>query len=138
MHSHYVLDSYAILALLNNESGAARVEALLQQAKNVEVTLSISLINLGEIAYIIERRWGQAKLRTVLAYLEETSLNIMPASKERVLAAANIKAHYPMAYADAFAAALGKELSATLLTGNPEFQIISDHLTIEWLSENRA
>jgi ribonuclease VapC len=138
LSNHYVLDSYAILALLNNESGAARVEALLQQAENNEVTLSMSLINLGEGAYIIERRWGQEKLRTILAYLEETSLNIVPATKERVLAAANIKAHYPMAFADAFAAALSKELSATLLTGDPEFQIISDQITVEWLSENSA
>jgi len=138
LHNQYVLDSYAILALLNDESGAARIATLLQQAENDEVTLSMSLINLGELAYIVERRWGQEKLRTVLAYLEETALNIVPASKERVLAAATIKARYPMAYADAFAASLGRELSATLLTGDPEFQIISDQVAIEWLSEGDA
>ncbi len=135
MNNHYVLDSYAILALLNDESGAARVETLLQQAEDDEVILSMSLINLGELAYIVERRWGQEKLRTILAYLEETAVKVVPATRERVLAAANIKAQYPMAYADAFAASLTKELSATLLTGDPEFQIISNQLTIEWLSE---
>lgn len=138
MNNHYILDSYAVLALLNDESGASRVELLLQQAEKDEVALSMSLINFGELAYIVERRWSQEKLRTILAYLEETAVEIVPATKERVLAAANIKAHYPMAYADAFAAALCKELSATLLTGDPEFQIISEHLTIEWLSENAA
>ncbi|MCP4418207.1 MAG: type II toxin-antitoxin system VapC family toxin [Chloroflexi bacterium] len=136
MNNHYVLDSYAILALLNDESGAARVETLLQQAEKDEVTLSLSLINLGELAYIIERRWGQEKLRTILAYLEETAIKVVPANRERVLTAANIKAQYPMAYADAFAAALTKEFSATLLTGDPEFQIISDQIRIEWLREH--
>jgi predicted nucleic acid-binding protein len=136
LNNHYVLDSYAILTLLNDESGADRVEALLQQAEKDEIILSMSLINLGEIAYIVERRWGQAKLRTVLAYLEETAVKIIPATRERVLDAANIKAQYPMAYADAFAAMLAKELSATLLTGDPEFQIISDQIAVEWLSEN--
>ncbi len=136
MDNHYILDSYAILALLNDEIGAARVETLFQQAQHDEVILSMSLINLGEIAYIIERRWGQEKLRTVLAYLEESPMNIVPVTKEQVFAAAHFKARYPIAYADAFAATLAKELSATLLTGDPEFQVINDQITIEWLSNN--
>ncbi|WP_420645789.1 PIN domain-containing protein [Candidatus Leptofilum sp.] len=133
MNNQYVLDSYALLALLNNEPGAARVEALLQDAKSEKVSLSMSLLNLGELAYIIERRWGQEKLRTILAYLEETPVEIMAATKDRVFAAATFKAQYPIAYADAFAAALAEELSATLLTGDAEFQTMSSRIKIEWL-----
>lgn len=135
MDNYYILDSYAILALLNDEPSAPRIEMLLQQAQRNEITLSMSLINLGEIAYIIERRWGQEKLRIVLAYLEEAPIKIVPATKERVFAAAHFKARYPIAYADAFAVALAKESSATLLTGDPEFQIISNQITVEWLSK---
>ncbi|GJM42930.1 MAG: twitching motility protein PilT [Ardenticatenaceae bacterium] len=136
MNNQYVLDSYAILALLNNESGAARIETLLHDAQNDNVNLSMSVINLGELAYIVERRWGQEQLRTILAYLEETPVSIMPATKERVFAAATIKAQHPLAYADAFAAALTKELSATLLTGDPEFHKIEGQIEIEWLRKN--
>jgi ribonuclease VapC len=65
--NHIVLDSYTLLALLNDEPGAARVEDLLRQAEAGEVELSLSVINLGELAYIVERRWGPEKLRAALA-----------------------------------------------------------------------
>jgi ribonuclease VapC len=128
-----VLDSFAILALLNNEPGAARVEDLLRQTGEGSRVV-ISLINLGEVAYIVERRWGAEKLRAMLAYLEAAALEVVAVDRDRVFAAAHIKARYPLAYADAFAVALARELEAILLTGDPEFKGVSDFITIEWLS----
>ncbi len=135
MTSRIVLDSYALLALLNDEPGAARVEDLLRQAKSGEVELSMSVINLGELAYIVERRWGPEKLRAVLAYIEETKIQIVTVDKPHVLAAAHIKAQNPLSYADAFAAALAQELNVTLLTGDPEFEAVSSQISIEWLAK---
>ena len=135
MTSHYVLDSFALLALLNDEPGAARVEDLLRQAEAGEAELSLSVINLGELAYIIERRWGPEKLRAILAYIEETKIQLAAADKSRVLAAAHIKAQNALSYADAFAATLTQELNATLLTGDPEFEAVSSQITIEWLAK---
>ncbi len=56
---------------------------------------------------------------------------------ERVLAltAAHIKAEYPLAYADAFAAALAMNKDATLVTGDPEFMVLKDCLPIQWLGQ---
>lgn len=135
MNSNYVLDSYAIMAMLNKESGAMRVKALLQASENNDVTLSMSMINLGELAYIIDRRWGSKKVQDILAYLEETPIHMVEASKERIFAAAYIKAHHPMSYADAFAAALAQEIDGILLTGDPEFQSLADQIHIEWLEK---
>ncbi|MCB9418980.1 MAG: type II toxin-antitoxin system VapC family toxin [Ardenticatenaceae bacterium] len=135
MTNRYVLDSYALLALLNDEPGAARVEDLLRQAEAGETDLSLSVINLGELAYIIERRWGPEKLRAILAYIEATKIQLATANQPRVLAAAHIKAQNPLSYADAFAAALTQELNATLLTGDPEFEAVSSQMTIEWLAK---
>lgn len=95
----------------------------------------MSLINLGEVAYIVERRWGAEKLRTMLAFLEATALEIIGVDQERVFAAAHVKASYPLAYADAFAVALTRELDATLLTGDPEFKVLTDLIAIEWLAD---
>jgi ribonuclease VapC len=131
--SRIVLDSYALLALLNDEPGAARVEDLLRQAEAGEVDLSLSVINLGELAYIVERRWGPEKLRAVLAYIEETKIQLVAVDLPRALAAAHIKAQYPFAYADAFTAVLSQELEATLLTGDPEFETVQSLIAIEWL-----
>lgn len=125
-----------MLALLNNESGATQVEDVLRQAE-MGVRVVMSLINLGEVAYIVERRWGTEKLRTMLAFLEATALEVIAVDRNHVFAAAHIKASYPLAYADAFAVALARELNATLLTGDPEFKALSDLITIEWLTAGR-
>lgn len=131
--SRYVLDSYAILALLKEERGAERVAAILQEVLRGNAQVSMSLINLGEVTYIVERRWNLEKARDVLAYLDSAGIEFFQVTRERVLAAAHLKARHPIAYADAFAAALAQEQSATLVTGDPEFRTLAERLTIEWL-----
>lgn len=133
--NHYVLDSYAVLALLGNELGASRVEKLMLQAQSGKIKLWMSLINLGEVAYIIERRWGVEKLRAMLAYLEATALLLAEVNKDQVLAAAHIKATYTVGYADAFAIALAKQHTAVLVTGDPEYRQLEHQIDIEWLAE---
>lgn len=53
--------------------------------------------------------------------------------RELVLGAAHIKAEYPIAYADAFAAALAQHHRTTLVTGNPEFKALEELVEIQWL-----
>jgi len=55
-------------------------------------------------------------------------------NEQRVLAAAHIKAHYPLSYADAFAVALAQELDATVVTGDPEFKTAESLVPVLWLS----
>lgn len=54
-------------------------------------------------------------------------------TEERVWAAARLKADYPIAYADAFAAALTIELGAQLVTGDPEYRSLETNLPVKWL-----
>lgn len=131
----YVLDSYAVLALLGNEPGAGRVEKLMLEARSGNVELWMSLINLGEVAYIIERRWGVERLRAMLAYLEATALSLVEVDKEQVFGAAHIKATHTVSYADAFAIALTMQHSAVLVTGDPEYGQLEHLIDIEWLAE---
>ncbi len=50
MKARYVLDAWAILALLQKEEPAAsRVKHLLQEKRKDSVDLFISIINLGEV-----------------------------------------------------------------------------------------
>ena len=81
---------------------------LLWQAQEGEVRLLMTWVNLGEVAYIVERRWGIHRLHQVLSTLEATAVEVMPVERELALAAAHIKAKHPLAYADAFAAALAE------------------------------
>ena len=132
----WVLDSFAVLALLGDEPGSEEVSRLLRRAETGETRVLMTWVNVGEIAYIVERRWGEDRLLQVLAALEATALEIVPVARELALAAAHIKATHPLAYADAFAAALTKNSEATLLTGDPEFQRLEDSMDIQWLRQD--
>ena len=129
----FVLDSFALLVYLQDEPAAARVEELLENAGKEKCRLFLSLINLGELLYITERRGGVAKAQAALALIQQLPIEIVPAEEQMVYAAAHIKANYPLSYADAFAVAVAVERNATILSGDPEFQSVETLATIEWL-----
>jgi len=130
----FVLDSFALLAHFQDENGDGRVVDLLEQAQQGKCRIFLTLINLGESCYLIERRRGLRDVHLVLAAIDSLPIEILPADRDAVLAAAHLKAQYPISYADAFAAAAAQSLSATLLTGDPEFKMLAHVLQIEWLA----
>jgi len=131
----FVLDSYALLAYLGGEVGEGRVKEILQDASLGESCALISLINLGEVVYITERERGLAKAQEVLAIIEQLSVEILPVDRQTVLAAAHVKAQYPVAYADAFAITAAQIHDGVVLTGDPEFEAVKDIVRIEWIGE---
>ena len=131
----YVLDSYALLAFFEDETGSKRVSDLLEAATNGNCRLYLCIINLGEILYIIERERGLSKAQETLARIDEFPIEIVDADRNLTLAAAHLKSDCPVAYADCFAAALTMLKEAALVTGDIEFKKIqqSHHIQIEWL-----
>ena len=129
----FILDSYAMLALLEGERGAERVRAVLEAARRVETLAYLSLINLGEVLYIIERERGLITTQKTLAAVEQLPLEILPVTRKRVLEAAHIKANSTVAYSDAFVIAAAQEFQATILTGDPEFVQAESFVRVEWL-----
>jgi predicted nucleic acid-binding protein len=109
-----VLDSWAVLRWLEGtEPIAARVEAA------VADEAVMSWINLGEVFYIVWRASGETVARDTVTDIRAL-VTLDEATSERVLAAARIKAEFPMALGDAFAAATAVAHHAPLLTGDPE------------------
>jgi predicted nucleic acid-binding protein len=133
----YLLDSFALLAYLNDEPGGDRVQEMLTLAKSHKCRLVMSLINLGEVLYITERKRGLSTAQTVQALLESLPLELLEASRDLILDAAHIKALHPISYADAFAVALAIRESAIILTGDPEYQSIEDLVRIDWLQTRK-
>ena len=129
----YILDSYAVLAMLAGEQGAVRVQAILEAAQREEAQVYLSLINLGEILYITERERGLPLAQKTLSAIDQLSLTILAVTRDRVLAAAHLKANFPMAYADAFATAAAQEFDGIVVTGDPEFSMVETLIQIEWL-----
>ncbi len=134
MNNRYILDSWAFLALVNREEPAAsRVRAILKAAIEGNAVLFMSFINLGEVYYSAGRRHGMRAAKNALQYIEKSPINMHPVYKRQVLAAANYKMSYRVAYADAFAAAAAEELNAILLTGDPELFALDGKIQIERL-----
>jgi predicted nucleic acid-binding protein len=129
----YVLDSFAVLAYLDSEIGGERVQTILEEASEGKAQVMLSIINLGEVLYITEREVGLVQAQAALAAVEQLPIEILPATKGAVLAAAHVKANYPVAYADAFAIVAARESSGTIITGDPEFQAIQELVAVEWL-----
>lgn len=129
----YVLDSYAVLALLGGEAGSDEVASILRRSEDQGARVLMSWVNAGEVAYIIERRWGRAKVHQVLGLLEAVPIEWVAAGRELALRAAQITAQNPLAYADAFAAALALSVEGILITGDPEFGAVAGTVAIQWL-----
>jgi predicted nucleic acid-binding protein len=131
----FILDSFALLAYLQDEPAAPRVETLLENAKKEKCRLMISVINLGEILYITERRGGVSKAQDALALIQQLPVEILPADEKAVFSAAHIKANYAISYADSFVVAAAVEKDAVILTNDPEFESTKLIVRVEWLKE---
>ena len=135
MNETFVLDSFAVLALLGREPGSQQVADLLRKAQEEKTRVLMTWVNVGEVAYIVKRRWGVERLYAVLAMMEATALEIVSVERELALMAAHIKAEHAIAYADTFAAALAEHCTAKLVTGDPGFKLLEGILDIHWLPQ---
>jgi ribonuclease VapC len=129
----YILDSFALLAYFSGERGAEKVEEILIDASGNACNVAMSLINLGEVLYITERERGLARTQESLALIEQLPIEILPVNRPDVLSAAHIKAHFPVAYADAFAIVATQSHDGVLITGDPEFKVVEKDIRIEWI-----
>jgi ribonuclease VapC len=129
----YVLDSYAVLAYFQDEEGAAQVEGLLREAAAGKASLILSAVNLGEVAYITQRKAGAGGRRKLLSALDVLPVAIVDADRGLALAAAEIKAKHAVSYADCFALALARRSGGTVVTGDPEFKKAEGVAPVHWL-----
>jgi len=131
--SSIVFDSFALLRFFYQESGAEKVQMLLNEAIRSETELLISAINVGELIYIVQRRSGeQAKLQ-MLVKLESLGFTTLPCPNKLIFRAAEIKARFAMSYADTFVVASALEHGAPLVTGDPEFRLVEHLVKILWV-----
>ena len=129
----YVLDSYAVLAYLKEEAGYEMVLNRIEEANEGKSKLFMSVLNLGEVLYIVERERGLFKAQEVLALIDELPITMESVDRELTLSAAHLKAQYPIAYADCFAVALAQQKEAVLISGDSDFEKLAEIVALEWL-----
>ena len=66
----FVLDTSAVLALRSDESGADRVQTLLQQARRKQCQLLVSFMTRMELLYSIRREAGEDAARHALRMID--------------------------------------------------------------------
>ena len=130
----FVLDSFALIAFFENELGADKVAEILRDINRNKVRGFMSVINWGEIYYNTIREAGVEEAEKVMEQFSKHSIQLIDADKDLTYRAAKIKAIYPIAYADCFAAALSSKLKATVVTGDPGFEKLSPEFSICWIS----
>jgi len=133
MTSRYLFDSHALLAFFQEEKGTEVVAKILRRALKQRLDRLICVINLGEIIYMTKRRFGDNKKVEILGRVHQLGFKILPAPEALVYKAAELKAEYPISYADCFALACALEQSAILVTGDPEFKKVAHLINIQWI-----
>ena len=128
--SRYVLDSFALLAFFQAETGGLHVRSLLT---DTTTRTAIATVNLGEVAYRTEREFGFERVLDVLGKVVEFQIDVVDVDRSLALMAARHKASYRMSYADCIAIALAQRLKAPLVTGDLDFQQVEHLVNVEWL-----
>lgn len=130
-----VLDSWALMALFNDEPAADEVEKLLLKAETGNPKLLMTVVNWGEIYYSVMRGASQGMAEEKAREVAGMPIELVPvgADLELVRQAAFFKATKRLAYADCFAAALAKLRRGQLVTGDKEFKAVEGQINIGWL-----
>ena len=130
MKKKIILDSFALLAYLKGENGYEKVKKFLSGSN----PLLMNDINIGETFYILAKERGLDKAEYFLNIILP-SLPISPVSNtlQDVIQAANLKARYPISFADCFVIATAIKEKATIITGDPDFKRIEKLVKIDWL-----
>lgn len=129
----YVLDTSAILALIEDEAGADEVQVVLESAISGEVRVFVSFMSFMEVFYITaqERDLEEAHVRVHL--MEALPVTRVESTVPLCIAAARLKADHRMSVADAWIAALALESNAILIHKDPEFEQIENVVAVQKL-----
>ncbi len=128
-----VLDSWALLAYLGDERSGHAVGELIIEAQERRHPLYLSVVNAGEIWYILAREISEAEADKAIAELRRLGIEFVEITWQLARIAAAFKVNGKMSYADCFAAALTMEKKAELLTGDKEFRQVEGNIRICWV-----
>ncbi len=128
-----VLDSWAVLAYLEDEGSGQKVADLIADAHEHNIPLFMSVVNAGEVWYILACEVSETEADKGIHGLRQLGIEFIDVDWKLSRQAATYKSKNRMSYADCFAAALTKEQKAELVTGDKEFRQIESDIHIRWL-----
>lgn len=135
MANRFMLDACAIIAYLNDEKGADKVEELLWQSEQRSKGLSIHEVNLLEIYYGVYRDEGEELAEETFNKVINLPIKISKGLKKNVFKeAGRLKAIYKVSLADSIALAEAKVNGMPLVTcDHHEFDRIQERNEMSFL-----
>ena len=124
--ARYLLDTSALLALRDDEPGAARVAALLEGSATGATPCLACFISQMEVLVGVWKDEGEAAGRNAYAGALRLPITWVHESASLLERAAAVKAQFPLSMADAWIAAAALEQQAVLVHKDPEFKCLRD------------
>jgi predicted nucleic acid-binding protein len=125
----YVLDTSALLSLIEDEPGAARVEEVLR-TEAVIIPWMCSL----EVVYITQQERGVAEAERRYALIKALPVtHLWELEEALLLTAARLKATYRLSLADTIIAACALRERAILLHKDPQYEALVGQVALEHL-----
>ena len=128
-----VLDSWAALAYLEDESSGHAVAELIVEAQENAHPLYMSVVNAGEVWYILAREISETEADKAITDLQQLGIQFADVTWQSARMAATFKVKGKMSYADCFAAALAREKKTELVTGDKEFKQVEHEIKVRWI-----
>lgn len=128
-----VLDSWSVIAYLEDEPSGQQVADLIAGAHEEGIPIYMTVVNAGEVWYIIAREISEVEANNSIKELRELRIRFEDADWELTQEAVRFKSKNKMSYADCYAAALAQAKKADLVTGDNEFKALEDQIKIQWV-----
>jgi len=128
-----VFDSWAIMAYFEDEPSAEKVADIIAEAHEEQTPLFMSVVNAGEVWYILARRTSESEANRGVHELRQLGIEFVDADWNLAHEAAGFKSKHKMSFADCFSASLAKGKKAHLVSGDSEFKQVEKEITINWL-----
>ena len=134
MSEKFVLDACAMIAFLNDEEGAQKVEQLLSQGDRTPNTLFIHEINLLEIYYGVYRDENKELAEQTYVKVVNLPIKVVTGLRKNVFKeAGRLKAIYKISLADSIALAEARIRRIPLVTcDHHEFDPIQDRNELDF------
>ena len=129
----YVLDTWAVIAYLEDEPSAQQIADLIANAHEEAIPVYMTVVNVGEVWYTIAREISESDANSSIKELHDLRIQFRDADWELTQEAARFKSQHKMSYADCYAAALAKTTKGDLVTGDKEFKSLEDQIRIQWV-----
>jgi predicted nucleic acid-binding protein len=128
-----VLDTWAVIAYLEDEPSGQQVADLIAGAHEEGISIYMSVVNAGEVWYILAREISETEADNSIKELRQLRIQFTDVDWELTQEAACFKSKHRMSYADCYAAALAKTKRADLVTGDSEFKPLDEQIKIQWV-----